>query len=319
MIAQTAKSGAEATKALDTNNLVNSIAFSEVEKTSFRTHGYLKIKDFLKPLAVDALREVAIERVSSSASIGATYGETFSRLSYGLGSSEVFKAIYSSRQFKRTVGELLGTRIIATESNGFELLPGRTGFPWHYGSLSFRFIRPKDDAWSVWLPLDKIDPQKQGGGMAYVSEEIISCAGNYQLSSILSHLKAKDEDFSDLTEGLNKVFGFKGRLPTDIFERHAVEDTFEVGDAFIFHKNVWHRSSPLREGPLKSRLAVNMRFVDWRSCLDLVRYHGEADTGGGLGIGDSFGSQKQTSYGSQFIDIEDGQPLRESQYCGDII
>lgn len=304
---------------LDTENLVNSIRLGEADKTSFRRHGFLKIKGLLTPLAVDALREVAEEQVSAASSIGATYGETFSRLSYGLGSSEVFQAVYTARQFKSTIGELIGTRMIATESNGFELLPGRTGFPWHYGSLSFRFIRSEDMAWSVWFPLDRIDPQQQGGGMAYVSEEIMSCAGNYQISSIVSHLKSQGENYDDLTEGLNKVFGFQGRLPRDIFERHAVEDAFDVGDAFIFNKNVWHRSSPLREGPLKRRLAVNMRFIDWRSRLDLVRYHGEGETGGGLGIGDDFGSQKQTSYGSQFIDIEDGDLLRDSRHCGAII
>ena len=57
----------------------------------------------------------------------------------------------------------------------------------------------------------------------------------------------------------------------------------------------------------------------WRSKLDTERYHGEAETGGGLGLGVDFGSQKQTFYGSQFTDIENGVELRDSRHCGEII
>jgi|GEM_PF-447120 len=304
---------------LDPDGLVNAIPMTVEDQAYFDKHGFLKLRGLLTPLAVDALREVAEERVAAAASIGATYGETFSRLSYGLASAEIFKAIYTSRQFKKTIGELLGTRIIATECNGFEMQPGRSGFPWHYGSLSFRFIRPEDMAWSVWIPLDRIDPEDQGGGMAYVPEETMSCAFNYQMSAMLAEMKGRNQPIDEITDALNRVFGFGGPLATDLFERHAVQDAFDVGDAFIFNKNVWHRSSPLKEGALKRRLAVNMRFVDWRARLDRERYAGESETGGGLGLGVDFGSQKQTSYGSQFDDIPNGGLLRDSRHCGTII
>lgn len=240
-------------------------------------------------------------------------------MSYGLGSDEAFRLIYTSRLFKKVIGELVGTRIIATECKGFTLTPGKTGFPWHYGSLSFRFIRPEDMAWSVWVPLDPIDPDEQGGGMSYVSESIASCALNYQMSLIMAKARARGQKLEKVTMSLNNIFGFEGVFTSDIFEKIRVEDYFDVGDAFIFNKNVWHRSSPLRPGPLKQRMAVNMRFVDWRSRLDMVRYHGEAETGGGLGLGVDFGHQRQTSYGSQFTDINDGDELRESEFCGIIV
>jgi hypothetical protein len=319
MTAHAATAQDNAPVALDPDGLVNAIEMSAEDQAYFDKHGFLKLKGILTPLAVDALREVAEERVAAAASIGATYGETFSRLSYGLASAEVFKAIYTSRQFRKTIGELLKTRIIATECNGFEMQPGRSGFPWHYGSLSFRFVRPEDMAWSIWIPLDKIDPADQGGGMAYVSQDTMSCAFNYQMSAMLAEMKAKDQPIDEITEALDRVFGFQGPLATDLFERHATEDAFDVGDAFIFNKNVWHRSSPLKEGPMKRRLAVNMRFVDWRARLDMERYTGESETGGGLGLGVNFGSQKQTSYGSQFDDIPNGGFLRESRHCGTII
>ena len=300
-------------------DLVNSVKLTQRDYAYFNKHGFLKIEALLRESAVEALRNVTERKIVSASSIDATYGDTFSKLSYGLADNEIFKLIYTSRQFKRIIGDLVNTRIIATECNGFELVPGSTGFPWHYGSLSFRYIRPEDMAWSIWFPLDPIDPTEQGGGMAYVSQDIASCAIHYQLSSILSKLKNNQKDFTEITSALNALFGFEGKFTSDIFENFAIEENFNVGDAFIFNKNVWHRSAPLLEGHLKRRLAVNMRFVDWRSKLDMERYHGEAETGGGLGLGVDFGSQKQTSYGSHFTDIEDGDELRDSKYCGEII
>jgi len=53
-----------------------------------------------------------------------------------------------------------------TEAQGFEWSKSRTGFPWHYDSLSFRYIRPQDSAYSIWIPLDKVDVERGGGSMA---------------------------------------------------------------------------------------------------------------------------------------------------------
>ena len=305
---------------INTNpRLVNSINLSHEDRRYFKKNGFLKIKGLLTDLATDALRRIAETEVVSANTIGATYGDTFDKLSYGLGVSDQFKEIYTTRQFKKTIGELLGTRVIATECNGFTLTPGKEGFPWHYGSLSFRFVRPEDMAWSVWIPLDPIDPNGQGGGMSYIPEYIASCGLNYQISLLMARSLVSGDKFDDVTQSLNRIFGFEGIFTQDVFEKIRVEDSFDVGDAFVFNKNVWHRSSPLLEGSLKQRVAVNMRFVDWRSRLDLIRYHGEAETGGGLGLGVNFGHQRQTSYGSQFVDINDGDELRESEFCGEII
>src|SRR6218665_3698584 len=68
---------------------------------------------------------------------------------------------------------------LMTEAQGFELSKSRTGFPWHHDSLSFRYIRPQDSAYSIWIPLDKVDVERGGGGMAYVPENILSAKANF--------------------------------------------------------------------------------------------------------------------------------------------
>lgn len=312
-------SASQSTTQKDGYDLVNWPEISESDIRYFKQNGFVKIRNLIAKDAIDALRVVASGGVVSAESIGATYDNTFSRLSYSLASADIFRAIYSSAAFKTAMGELIGTRLIATESNGFELTPGREGFPWHIGSLSFRFIRAEDMGYSVWVPLDEIDPDGQGGGMAYVPEGVVSASLNFQLGGVLSEKLLAGESIDETTGALDRLFGFSGELTTGLFEERKVEDSFNVGDVLLFNKNIWHRSSPLKPGPMKSRLAVNMRFMDWRSRLDLTRFHGEADTGGGVGLGVDFGRQKQTQYGSQFTDIKDGDEIRTSRYCDEII
>ncbi|MEQ8964571.1 MAG: phytanoyl-CoA dioxygenase family protein [Azospirillaceae bacterium] len=300
-------------------DLVNPVDVTDDQIRHYDRHGFLKIEGLLTDPAIAALREAAENKVSTAETSGGSYGDTFARLTYGLGSVDTFKAIYTHPLFKKLVGELLRTRLIATECNGFELTPGRIGFPWHYGSISFKFIRPEDMGWSLWFPLDDVDPEGQGGGMAYVSQEIASCDYHYRMSSLLARMREEGVDHSEVSAALDKIYGFQGHFIDSVFEKYAVQDSFRAGDCLIFNKNIWHRSSPLREGPLKSRLAVNMRFIDWRSRLDMSRDKAEDETGGGLGQGADYGLQKQTTYASRFVDIADGDEIRESRYCGEIV
>lgn len=299
--------------------LVNAIPLSLDQIASFREKGFIKLRNLLTEPCMAALREEALKYVASAQDRGDTYGDTFNRLTYSLGETEVFKAVYASREFRKVLGTLTGTRLIMTEAQGFELNSERDGFPWHYGSISFRFIRPQDLGYSIWIPLDPIDPTAQGGGMAYVSEQLFSARGNFQMSSLLSSKLVAGESISEISAALFKVFDKSSVLMTELFERHKEEDHFEVGDAFLFNKFVWHRSSPLKQGRMKTRLAVNMRFIDWRSRLDKVMFEGESETGGGVGMGAHWGRQTQTTYGSQFTDIEHGDEIRDSRYCGPII
>lgn len=52
---------------------------------------------------------------------------------------------------------------------------------------------------------------------------------------------------------------------------HAEEDGFAVGDALLFDKYVIHRSVPLGEGPIETRPAFVMRFVEVGSRYDRTR------------------------------------------------
>ncbi|WP_372096813.1 hypothetical protein [Tistrella mobilis] len=230
-------------------DLVNPIPLTADDIAGFRDKGYIALRGLLTPDCTDALRAEALKSVVAARDIGATYGDTFRRLTYALGETDTFKAVYTARAFRKVLGTLTGTRLIMTEAQGFELNSERNGFPWHYGSLSFRFIRPQDMGYSIWIPLDPIDPTGQGGGMAYIPETLFSARGNFQMSSLLSARLIAGESIADISAGLAQVYNENSILMTGLFERHREEDHFAVGDAFVFNKYVWHRSSPLRPGP----------------------------------------------------------------------
>ena len=226
--------------------------------------------------------------------------------------------IVTSNACRRTVVDLTGSPMIVTEAQAFELGRQREGFTWHYDSLSFRYIRAQEPGYSMWIPLDPVRAAAQGGGMAYVPENIFSARVNFQLASLLSRKLVNGESLGEVSESLFELYGKPGLL-WDLFEEYKEEEDFEPGDAFLFRKSVWHRSSPLREGAPDSRLAVTIRLLDWRARLDPIMFEGETETGGGVGMGTDWGTPKQTTYGAQFTDIKAGEEIRASRFCGTII
>jgi len=80
--------------------LVKAVPFSADEIAAFRSHGFIKIKGFLTAHAIEALKHEAGARVISARDAKSAYGDSFNRLTYDLGRTEVLKRIYSSTAFR---------------------------------------------------------------------------------------------------------------------------------------------------------------------------------------------------------------------------
>jgi hypothetical protein len=48
-------------------------------------------------------------------------------------------------------------------------------------------------------------------------------------------------------------------------------------------------------------------------------FEGESETGGGVGMGKDWGRPTQAAYGAQFTDIDHGDEIRTSKFCGPIL
>jgi len=285
--------------------LVNKITISPEEQNSFAENGFIKLKKLFTEETIDKLRNLTtqshqLKRVPES------YSGDFSRLGYDL-ENAVTQKIYSHENFKNTLKQLIANELIFTQGVGFELKPNKRGFYFHLDVASFSFIQAEDLAYSIWIPLVPINTKDQHGGMAYVPQNVYPASGYFNLIyELVQHENiaefCKTEDF--------KFFNFPhaSKVEELILEKNKVEDDFEVGDALLLNKFVWHRSAPLREGKLPSRMAYTMRFVDsqaryGKKFLDDFNYMVKA-----------MGDDPLTSFGYKLTDLKEGDLISHSKF-----
>ncbi|MBU0917768.1 MAG: phytanoyl-CoA dioxygenase family protein [Gammaproteobacteria bacterium] len=208
----------------------------------------------------------------------------------GLKDPEVQKLL-SHPDFVSLITGVMGRSMMFTDGIVFELDPSRTGFDWHIGITSFKYIYPENEAVSIWIPLDPVDRSKQDGGMSFISKSIFNGREFYKLqhtvtesiarkkycierpyASMAGHnryegeeakciekLRAAARDLSPTTYSDSLYFSSFSRA---LLEQERESFDFELGDAVLFTKDVFHRSNGLRPGPMPSRRAFVLRFVD---------------------------------------------------------
>ncbi|MDF2399515.1 hypothetical protein GWQ44_28550 [Pseudomonas sp. 3MA1] len=298
--------------------LVNPLRLEQDDLRHFQERGFIKLRQLLTPTAIEHLRELADSQLRPSRTSTPAHGNGFSRLTHQLGQIGILERLYRQAAFAQVLTRLTGCRLIMSEAQSFELQTGRSGFAWHYDSLNFRYIRPQDPAFSLWLPLQPVRPQGQGGGMAWVPLSRCSAQANFQFSRLLAERLAQGLPVNELSNHLRHLYCPPGVL-SESFEQQRIEDSFDPGDALLFSKYLWHRSSPLLAGDLQRRQAVTLRLLDWRARLDPLLQDGETRSAGGLGMGREGGPLHPQSYGSRFVDIQPGAPIRSSAHCGPIL
>ncbi len=289
------------------SNLVNQVKFTADEKAQYDRNGFLPVRNIFTPEAVEGIRNVA-ERLIQQDKMN-TDG-TLSRVAFRLHEDPTMQEIIRSQEFADVFRDLMERRMIFTEAQAFELSKGGTGLPWHFGYISFGYIRPEDMACTLWVPLSPVNAKKTGGGMAYVPESIYSARRDYDLGSMLADHMNKGDDIEELLGGFKQAH----EAMEPIFEENAVEDDFNVGDAFLFNKNVWHRSSRFQQKNATRRIGVAFRFIDLNSHLDKERWKAEFEFGGGISTGiKKYVYAAQEDRFSRFTDVEHGGAIRFSK------
>lgn len=108
------------------------------------------------------------------------YATDFSGLKFDICTDQVLDLIRQNG-FVRMMQDLTGRRFFFTQGIGFLLVKLKDrGLPWHIGIQSFGFQRTNDFGCSLWVPLDPIVHDQQGGGMTYVSTSHLSGRFLYQ-------------------------------------------------------------------------------------------------------------------------------------------
>lgn len=255
---------------------LNAVTVSDAQAAAYRRDGFVKIEGLFADTVLERMRAVAEAKggdyfkpsglaESAMANLGSVY-----KFAKNLGlDRETMRDICSDPILVALREKLSPRRWGYTQSLTVELTTDKKGLNWHFGVDSFNFVGPDQDGITFWIPLDPIDPRVQGGGMAYVSESVYS--GRDLVKLLYRYISEYKHD----PERLKALFMFERAyrpVADPILEKNRVEDAFAPGDALIFNRHVYHRSSILREGPMQTRKAFVLRFIDDLGRFDLDFY-----------------------------------------------
>lgn len=241
------------------DSLINQISLSQEEKQFFAENGFIKLKKLLTTEATDKLRQLT-SNSNQMKNPPKFYSGELSKIGHDV-EEAITHDIYSSTNFKYLLKQLTVQGVAFIQGIGFELKVNQKGFAWHHDILSFYYVMPQDLGYTLWIPLDPIKTKEQHGGMAYVSRKIHSAREYFNLIYQLVQ-QEKFSEFSQTEDFKNYDFQYASKVESFILDNNKVEDDFEVGDALLLDKFIWHKSCPLKEGALSSRMAYVMRFVD---------------------------------------------------------
>lgn len=189
---------------------------------------------------------------------------------------QVFAVLWSNPAFGQLIEIAAQRALIPTNTHLVEIRQDtHKGLNWHVGYYSFSYTFPDDYGATLWAPLDPITVD-QRGGMQYIPRDQLDGRFLYAFSTwhfeMLARLPADPDYVQKTLSNDYMVNAACDLIESSVPREHIWEDTFDVGDAFLFDKYVLHRSSPLRPGPLKSRRALVFRFVDSSARFDRVRF-----------------------------------------------
>ena len=239
-------------------SLVNKVTISAEEKQFFSENGFIKIKQLLTKEAVNKLRKLT-SNSNQMKTPPKFYSGELSKIGYDV-QEEVTHNIYSSANFKSVLKQLTSDELVFMQAIAFEVESNQKGFPWHHDIYSFCYTMPEDLGYTLWIPLIPINTKEQHGGMAYVSRQVHSSSEYFNLVYEL----VQNDNFPEncQPEDLKYLnFQYASKLESLVLDNSKVEDDFELGDAMLLDKVIWHKSCPLKEGKIPSRMAYVMRLI----------------------------------------------------------
>lgn len=288
----------------------NNFSLSKEDISSFNKNGFVVLRKFLSNFTISHIQESidAHMRLLSENQTG------FKRVGYDIFEGDpVIQHLLNDACFSETLTTLTARSLFYTQGLGFQIEKEKhSGFPWHIGTQSFGYQRADDYGCSMWVPLVKIDPQQQGGGMSYVPEHIISGRFMYDdidpaIDRMMRDIAEHDRNSLDLNDYLELRHSIlNSSAMSSLLEFFKQTDAFEPGDVFLFNKNVIHVSEPLLEGEIAVRTAFVMRFVDIDSRYDQRRAKG-------LDFPDIYFNHPPSSEFHRCVCDSDGMLIRESK------
>ncbi|ANS44776.1 phytanoyl-CoA dioxygenase family protein [Serratia inhibens] len=292
----------------------NNFKLTDYDVAQFNKNGFVVLRSFLSTALISHIKDSITEhlRLLDENQTG------FKRVGYDIfEQDQAIKSLLADDRFSGTLTTLANRSLFYTQGLGFQIEKEKhTGFPWHIGTQSFGYQRGEDFGCSMWVPLAKIDTERQGGGMSYVPEHIISGKFMYTdidpaIDQMMRELAEMDRDSLDLEDYIELRHSIlNSPALSALLEYYKHTDSFNLGDVLLFNKNVIHVSEPLLEGEIATRTAFVMRFVDIDSRYDETRARG-------LDFPMTYFGHPPSSDFHAKVSEKDGELIRESKLFGD--
>lgn len=243
---------------------VNPIELDGASSKQLERDGYLKLSGLFTPAAVEGFRMLLAAQLRQG--VDRTKDELVNKAGGGqfvgysnnvdLGGDTV-RGVRESNELRRLCGQIDDGRWLLTQGLGFEIASGQKGLGWHWGFRSFCFTGVEDQGYTLWIPLDDVDPARQNGGLPVVPESIYSAREETKLLARF----CEGQDDTELLMAAGQHFAGWTGLRNAVLDKHKVEPSYTPGDALLFSRFVFHKSAPFLEGPLARRRAFVMRLI----------------------------------------------------------
>jgi hypothetical protein len=257
-----------------------------VSKYDFERKGYAKVERLFSPEFIESLRGICDATIHDSSFVSFVKN----KYNVGIDHPDVLRLI-KDPGFGDFMSTITGREMIFTDGIVFELDHTLAGFDWHIGVTSFKYIFPDDYACTIWIPLDPVDREKQNGGMSLLSKSVFSGLEFYKLQTAFTHAaeagsvrldaeyldiaglrrfngaekESKEERFRKAQELTPEAFSdslYFSQFARELLRQLSESFDYKIGDAMLFDKFVFHKTDVFRAGPMKSRRAFVLRFID---------------------------------------------------------
>jgi len=262
------------------NNVVKeTFKLKKSDVDSFQKKGFIVLKNFLTDFFIEKAYNIVNAQIEKPST---NYGNTFNKLKYDIGNdNEFILNLIQNETFQKTLLSLTKKHLLFTQGLSFELEKNKDkGFPWHVGTVSFACHKKEEAGFTMWIPFCKINPNEQRGGMKLIPQNIFSGEFIFQYIELLPQFLKKKIDKNKEQIDFNYFYELKNHMlnnkwTAELLDFYAEEPEMNPGDVILFNKNILHRSVPLLEGEIQSRIALALRFIEIDSTYDYNRVYNQ--------------------------------------------
>ena len=137
--------------------MINDLQITSDQIETFAREGAVPLRGLFSADAIAELRGL----ITAATREPGPHRDLFSRAAYDFANEDrALEAMLRSPALSAVFDRVIGRSLYFTQTVAFDLHQGDTGFPWHIGFISFKYIRTTDYGYTLWVPLEPVASQR---------------------------------------------------------------------------------------------------------------------------------------------------------------